>query len=173
MARINDANALEGGQRNPASPDLAAHLDALTKLEAAKLRAEWRRLYRAQPPKGISRDLLLRGLAYKLQERAHGGLSRATLRKLKALAQRLEGDGEGVLGTRRSLKPGARLLRAWGGETHRVLVLDRGFEYGGQRYGSLSRIARLITGAHWSGPRFFGVGRAPKPFSPSNEAHHE
>jgi len=55
------------------------------------------------------------------------------------------------------LKPGTRLLREWGGKTHTVIVLDDGFEYDGERYPSLTQIARRITAAHWSGPRFFGL----------------
>ena len=173
MAQVNGPITVEGGRSRPASPDLATQLSAVANLDAAKLREEWRRLYRAQPPKGISRDLMIRGLAYKLQERAHGGLNRATLHKLKSLAQKLEAEGEGALNGSPSLKPGAKLLREWGSETHSVLVLKEGLEYRGERYRSLSQIARLITGAHWSGPRFFGVKRAPKPFSRPNEIGHE
>jgi hypothetical protein len=60
------------------------------------------------------------------------------------------------------LKPGSTLVRAWHGETHTVLVLEDGFEHQGRRYASLSQIARLVTGAHWSGPRFFGLRRASR-----------
>ncbi len=56
-----------------------------------------------------------------------------------------------------TLKPGVRLLREWGGRTHQVTVTDDGFDYGGKHYRSLSEIARTITGARWSGPRFFGL----------------
>jgi hypothetical protein len=56
-----------------------------------------------------------------------------------------------------SLKPGARLVREWGGRTHTVTVTEDGFEYAGQDYPLLTRIAKKITGAHWSGPRFFGL----------------
>jgi hypothetical protein len=173
MARIIDPVSAIGGRTRPAPADLAAQLDALTGLETAKLRAEWRRLYRSLPPKGLSRDLLIRAVAYKLQERAFGGLSKTTLRKLQALAKTLDTEGERALAPRVSLRCGAKLVREWGGETHSVLVLDEGFEYRGKRYRSLSEIARSITGAHWSGPRFFGLGRAPKPFAPVAGADHE
>ncbi len=56
-----------------------------------------------------------------------------------------------------SLKPGARLVREWRGRTHSVTVTDDGFEYAGANYPSLTKIAKKITGAHWSGPRFFGL----------------
>jgi Protein of unknown function (DUF2924) len=115
---------------------------------------------------------LMRGIAYKIQECAHGGLSRATLRKLQALAEQLEaGDGR-WLDPYPALKPGTRLVRSWGGEAHSVLVLDEGFEYRGARFRSLSQIARAITGGRWSGPRFFGLKRRSKPFAPSMEAAH-
>jgi len=70
------------------------------------------------------------------------------------------------------LKPGTRLLREWGGRTHTVIVLDEGFEYDGERYRSLTEIARHITGAHWSGPRFFGLREpAAKPADVTGAAH--
>ena len=116
---------------------------------------------------------MIRAMAYKLQERAFGGLGKATLRRLKSLTRKLEAEGKLASDRRLSLKSGARLVREWGSETHSVLVLEDGFEYRGQRYRSLSQIARLITGAHWSGPRFFGIERTPKPSSPSDEAGHE
>ena len=56
-----------------------------------------------------------------------------------------------------SLKPGARLVREWGGRTHTVTITEDGFEYAGANYPSLTKIAKKITGAHWSGPRFFGL----------------
>jgi hypothetical protein len=173
MRRITVPTAAGGGRTRPAPAGLAAKLDALTGLDPAKLRAEWRRLYRSLPPKGLSRDLLIRAIAYKLQERAFGGLSKTTLRKLHALTRTLDTEGERALAPCVSLRCGAKLVREWGGETHSVLVLDEGFEYRGKRYRSLSEIARSITGAHWSGPRFFGLGRTPKPFAPSAGVDHE
>ena len=163
---------IEGGRSSPISSDVATRVNTLASLDSAQLRAEWRRLYRSHPPKGLSRDLLIRAIAYKLQERAVGGLGKATLRRLKSVTRKLKAEGKLVSDRRLSLKSGARLVREWGGETHSVLVLEDGFEYRGQRYRSLSQIARLITGAHWSGPRFFGIERTPKPPSPSDETRH-
>ena len=172
MDRISNPSIPKGGRRSPASSEVATQLNAIVDMDAAKLRAEWRRLYRSQPPKGLSRDLMIRAISYKLQERAYGGLGKATLRKLKSLAQKLEAEGARAFDPRLSLKPGTRLAREWGGQTHSVLVLEEGFEYRGDRHRSLSQIARLITGAHWSGPRFFGIGRAPKPSLPVDESRH-
>ncbi len=154
-----------GGRSHPASADLSERLTTLANLDAASLRAEWRRLYRSHPPKRAGRDLLARAIAYKLQERALGGLSAAAKRKLRAFAEQLEtGDGT-AFDAGIALKPGAKLVREWGGDTYVVIALEDGFEFDGRRYRSLSQIAREITGAHWSGPRFFGLKRAPKPFA--------
>jgi hypothetical protein len=154
-----------GGRRHPASEALSERLTALAELDAASLRAEWRRLYRSHPPKRAGRDLLARAIAQKLQERALGGLSDATKRKLRDFAEQLEsGDGT-VFDPGIALKPGAKLLREWGGNSYVVIALEEGFEFNGRRYRSLSKIAREITGAHWSGPRFFNLKRKPQPFA--------
>jgi hypothetical protein len=151
---------------------VAAQLETLPNLSMAELRAEWRRRFRSPPPNRLSRDLLTRGIVYKIQERAHGGLSRVTLRKLQALAGQVAASNAGWLDPYPSLKPGTRLVRSWRGETHSVLVLDEGFEYRGARFRSLSQIARMITSARWSGPRFFGLKRRSEPFARSGEAAH-
>jgi hypothetical protein len=121
-----------------------------------ELRREWRRLYKSDPPR-ISRDLLVLGIAYRRQEIEHGGLGKATLRKLETLAKTLRNTGRVGPTPSLTLKPGARLVREWRGRTHTVTVTEDGFEYGGVSYASLSKIATKITGAHWSGPRFFGL----------------
>jgi hypothetical protein len=121
-----------------------------------QLRREWRRLYHKDSPR-ISRDLLILGIAYRLQEIEHGGLGKATLRKLQTLAKTLRTTGRVGPTPDLSLKPGARLVREWHGRTHTVTVTEHGFEYAGASYPSLTKIARKVTGAHWSGPRFFGL----------------
>ena len=123
-----------------------------------ELRHEWRRLYRGDPPR-ISRDLLIRGIGYRFQEIQQGGLGKATRRKLKTLAKMFRTTGQVAPDPGLSLKPGARLVREWHGRTHTVTVAEDGFEYAGTNYPSLTKIAKKITGAHWSGPRFFGLVR--------------
>jgi hypothetical protein len=123
-----------------------------------ELRRAWQRLYHTGPPLGLSRDLIIRGLADKLQQRAHGGPSRTLQRRLRILAREFE-KGDGSFDTGGVLKSGASLVRRWRGRTHTVLVGEDGFEYDGQRYRSLTVIAERVTGAHWSGPRFFGVNQ--------------
>ncbi len=147
------------GRRSGASSEdaVAVKLQALAEMDYDALRAEWRRLYRAHPPKRVSRDLLMLGVAWKVQERAYGGLGAATKRRLADLAKTVERNGDVTRNRVARLKPGARFVREWGGEIHRVIVLDDGFEWKGTQWRSLSAIARKITGVHWSGPRFFGL----------------
>ena len=150
-----------GGNRTsrPASKHVAeidGHLVDLLNRSTQELRLAWRELHRTGPPQGLSRDLLIRALAYQLQERAAGGANRALRRRLQTLA------GEFAKNSRSfdpALVPkvGATLVRQWRGHAHTVLVRDDGFEYEGQHYRSLTVIAERITGAHWSGPRFFGL----------------
>jgi hypothetical protein len=134
-------------------------LDRIRSLGLAELRLEWQRLYRSEPPK-ISRDLLVLALGYKLQEIQHGGLGKSTRRKLQTIAKGLRETGRVGPTPSLNLKPGARLVREWHGRTHTVTVTEDGFEYAGTSYPSLSKIAKKITGAHWSGPRFFGLRAA-------------
>ncbi len=126
-------------------------------MDHSALRAEWRRLYRAHPPKRVARDLLLLGVAWKIQEQAYGGLGAAIRRRVADLAETLERDGDVTRSRVARLKPGAKLVREWRGETHTVIVGEEGFEWRGCHWRSLSVIAREITGGHWSGPRFFGL----------------
>jgi len=121
-----------------------------------ELRAEWRRLYHSEPPK-LSRDLLVLALGYRVQEIEYAKGLRAT--------------GRGGATPSLSLKPGARLVCEWHGRTHTVTVTEDGFEYSGLTYASLTKIAKRITGAHWSGPRFFGLPAAA-PGRPGNEGRN-
>jgi hypothetical protein len=123
-----------------------------------ELRRGWRRLHHISPPLGLSRDLIIRGLADKLQQRAHGGPTPALQRRLQVLAREFE-KGARSFDPGGALKTGATLVRQWRGHTHTVLVREDGFEYEGHRYRSLTVIAERITGTHWSGPRFFGVNK--------------
>ena len=149
-----------GGNNGPTPQlELSRKIAALTDLTAPQLRAEWRRLYRGQSPR-LSRDLLIRTIAYRMQELAYGGLSKATQRKLIALTKELETNGSIASDPGPRIRPGSRLVREWRGRTHTVVVTEEGFDYAGKTYSSLSKIAQAITGAHWSGPRFFGLNRS-------------
>ena len=142
---------------------LDERLAGLGGLGLDQLRREWRRLHRAAPPARLSRDLLLRSIAHRLQEDALGGLPPAAKRRLASLDRGLAAKGEPAVAPAVRLKPGTTLVREWHGRTHTVLVLaDGGLEHEGRRYASLTRLARAITGAHWSGPRFFGLRRGTR-----------
>jgi hypothetical protein len=134
-------------------------LDRLRLLGREELHLEWRQLYQTDAPR-LSRDLLVLGLGYRLQEIEHGGLGKATRRKLQTIAKALRRTGRVGATPSLNLKPGARFLREWHGRTHTVTVTEDGFEYGGASYPSLTKIANKITGGHWSGPRFFGLTAA-------------
>jgi len=103
---------------------------------------------------------MTRALAYRIQEIAFGGLSKATLRRLAGLAAEFETDGRIATQSQPRIKLGARLVREWHGRTHSVIASEEGFQFEGKTYRSLTSIAREITGAAWSGPRFFGLAKA-------------
>jgi hypothetical protein len=132
-------------------------LSRLPKLDIYELREEWRRLYKTDASPHLSRKLLIRAVAYRMQEVALGGLRPEPLRQLRQLAQEVKQTGEGEKRFRPQLKPGTRLMREWQGRTYEVVVLDDGFSWKGAHYRSLSAIARKITGTAWSGPLFFGL----------------
>ncbi|MEA2845539.1 MAG: hypothetical protein QOG78_820, partial [Rhodospirillaceae bacterium] len=134
--------------------------EALARLPTASradLQAEWRRVYRTEPPARLGRELLIAAVAYRLQEQALGGLSPESQRRLRAIAEQVTRGEEPMISAAPRLKPGTRLLREWQGRTHEVLVGDNGFVWQQARYRSLSHIARAITGTSWSGPVFFGL----------------
>src|SRR5580704_4276094 len=137
--------------------DVAKALVRLSEVTIFELRSEWRRLHRMPPPMRLSRDLLIRGIIYQLQERAYGGLSKAAARKLEQAAAGPPSCGAAKPTPPISLRPGTRLVREWRGVTHTALINADGIEWRGQRYRSLTIVARKITGARWSGPRFFGL----------------
>jgi hypothetical protein len=145
---------------------LEAEIAGLLDRSTQELRGAWRELHRAGPPLGLSRDLLIRALAYDLQERAHGGASAALRRRLQRLAG-ASAKGDLAVHPGLLLKAGTTLVRQWRGHTHTVLVHKDGFEHEGQRYRSLTAIAERITEAHWSGPRFFGLTKRAPAFSPA------
>jgi len=151
---------------------LAVDLATLDKMSIGDLRSAWRQLYRTHPPKSLRRDLVQMAVAWKMQEKALGpkarGHSAATKRQLKELAQTLEDKSSLSVARRVRLRLGARLVREWGGETHEVLVTENGFMWCEKNWNSLSVIAREITGARWSGPRFFGIDK-PASKSPNNK----
>ena len=144
---------------------ISAEIAALASLDLKDLKSRWGELYDTEPPPRISRELLTRAIAYRLQEREFGALARATRRLLERVAADLS-SRRARLTQARKAAPGTLLIREWRGKAHQVAVHDDGVAYHGKRYGSLSEVARLITGTRWSGPLFFGLRK------PVGEAHH-
>jgi hypothetical protein len=138
---------------------IEGEINRFRSLGLEELRHEWQRLYHSDAPR-ISRALLVLALGYRLQEIEHSGLGKAARRKLRTIAKALRTTGRVGPTPSLSLKPGARLVREWHGRTHTVSVTEDGFAYAGTSYPSLTKIAKKITGAHWSGPRFFGLPAA-------------
>ena len=135
---------------------LADDLARLPSLDRVALAAAWQTVYGAEPPRNISQPLMMRALAYRMQENALGGLKPSTQRYLMKIAEDVH-TARAVAMPLTQVKIGARLLREWQGVSHEVTVLDDGVHYQGQRYRSLSQVAQVITGAKWSGPLFFGL----------------
>lgn len=131
-------------------------LTRLEQLSPVELKEEWAGRFDAPAPR-ISPALLRLGLGYRQQEKKLGGLSREARSLLRQHAK-----AEAAPATKslpRKLTAGTRLVRDWHGTGHTVTVLEKGFEYDGKAWRSLSAIARAITGTHWNGPRFFGLAR--------------
>ena len=132
-------------------------LARLLELDLGELRQRWRALYKADASPHLSRELLVRAVAYRMQEAALGGLRPQRQRQLRHVAQQINQTAESRRRARLELKSGTRLVREWRGRTYEVLVLDDGFSWQGTSYRSLSALARRITGTAWSGPLFFGL----------------
>jgi hypothetical protein len=145
----------------------ASETGDLAKLSTHALRQRWDELYGTAPLPRISRDVLMRGVAFRIQEEAYGGLAKAHRRQLHRLAENLSGGGSIPASQAQAFKPGTKLIREWKGRVHEVMICDDGYVWGGKRYRSLSRIARSITGTRWSGPRFFGLESECRPATPA------
>ena len=140
------------------SSALAPEIEALHEATTADVKHRWRALYGTEPPRRISRDLLTRAVAYRMQEQAPGGLKPSTRRLLARVAANASARRKIEVAPEPALKPGTVLLREWHGTQHQVIVRADGIVFRGKQYKSLSQVASLITGTKWSGPRFFGLG---------------
>ncbi len=120
-------------------------------MDRAALVAAWDALFGTPVPKGLSQPFLRRFLAFEVQARARGGLPKRFVAELDRRVAALDGPASPTL------KPGGRLLREWSGISHVVEVAEDGYRWNGKTFASLSAVARAITGARWSGPRFFGL----------------
>ena len=137
---------------------LASELARLEALDRDGLVAEWKKINKKAPPANISRILMLRALAYQVQEAVYGGLKKSVREQLYRIANLADGEEPPAP----MLGPGTRLLREWHGVTHEVVIEEDGIHYKDRVYGSLSEVAKLITGIKWSGPLFFGLRKRQK-----------
>ena len=167
-------------------PDLDQAIANLTQLNTKQLQYRWREIFKGEPPLKMREGFLRLAIAYRLQERALGGLSASANRKLDrhaddmaksrlAITQGLAVRGTLPVGSK-APAPGSRLMREWNGTTEIVDVVDAGYFWRGKPYRTLSAVAVAITGTKWSGPKFFGlqqassIGRTPNVHPSSVEA---
>ena len=166
---VNRIDLPAGGEidrRRPAD-DLGLHnrgasiVHDLTTASMSRLKSEWQRTFGHPAPLYLRRGLLLLAIGYRRQEKARGGLPLAVKRRLLKEAAAAVPGKRGQPVTRPLLQPGATLVREWRGKQHCAEIRPDGFAYDGKVYGSLSEIARAITGTRWSGPAFFGLRKDP------------
>ena len=144
LDRTDAIAALEGCR------DAKAYIAGLRELSVEDIRDLWSAEFKRPAPL-LSKNLCSLSLAYRFQERRSG-------KTLGILLSHSQKQNQAV--RRRRFVAGTRFLREWEGKTHHIEVSDHGFEHEGSRYTSLSAVAKAITGAHWSGPRFFGLEAA-------------
>src|SRR6267154_2730791 len=139
---------------------LETEIGRLPALSLLELRTRWKTLFGHRAPKSLRRNFLARAVAYQMQVEAYGGLSAATKRRLREIANTVRnGDANSIPGINR-IKPGTQMIRQWQNATHTVTALAEGFEWNGRTYKSLSAVANAITGTNWNGFAFFGIKRA-------------
>jgi hypothetical protein len=168
MARARQAAKRLTAARSDRSPALDATVPSISAdldgHDLNGLRRQWRAHLGGEPPAHLPRWLLIRVLAYRLQSDALGGLDKSVQRMLHSdkehgsampFDRRAPQTRDGV-----GLKPGALLVREWNGKLERVMILEEGFAWNGQTLGSLSQIAKAMTGTTWNGHRFFGLRQA-------------
>lgn len=136
--------------------ELGREITRLPALDVPALRQRWAALFGDEPSPNLGRALLIRAIAYRLQEKALAGLKPSTRRLLDRIADNRSSDASQSIPQRRATA-GTVLIRQWRGVSHRVTVLDDEVIYRDWRYKSLSEVARAITGSRWSGPLFFGL----------------
>ena len=137
------------------SQHLEQRVAQISDLDTEALQERWKAVFRTVPSPNLSRSFMIRALAYRIQENTRGALKPSARRALDRVA-----EGQSSLEPPRATgrtAPGTVLIRQWRGVTHRVILMDNDVAYRGCRYKSLSEVARLITGTHWSGPMFFGL----------------
>jgi len=143
------------------APSVLRQVAELSDMALPALRRRWRELFESEPP-SYGRAMMMKRLAYRIQELAYGGLPGEVRDQMDRI---LDGAGYDDMGRKGNVKkpagpvPGTLLIREWKGSRHEITALENGYEYGGRRFRSLSAVAFHITGTKWNGPLFFGVRR--------------
>lgn len=161
---MEQTGASRRGRRSPrvgVAESLEQKIARISELDAAALQESWKLAFGVAPPPNLGRTLMIRALAYRIQEGALGGLKPSTLRIFDRVSEGRTSVESGHTPKRRA-SAGTVLIREWRGVSHRVTVLDNDVVYQGRRYKSLSEVARVITGTRWSGPMFFGLSDRSK-----------
>ena len=135
--------------------NIETEIEALDSASLAEVKGRWQATFGTEPPKGLSRKLMIRALAYETQVRTFGKLKPRHAKQLKREVDPVTRPINEP--TAPTLEPGTRLLREWRGICHRVDVTEDGFRWENNTHTSLSAIARAITGTRWNGPLFFGL----------------
>lgn len=154
----NAPSALRACKRTQSSVCMGDIVRSLEILDRDALVAEWIKINNRPPPLNLSRGLLLRAIAYQLQETDLGGLKKSVRERLRKITA--SANAEVIASSQ--VNPGTRLLREWHGVTHEVVIDEEGVRYQGKVYRSLSEVAQTITGTKWSGPVFFGLRKRQK-----------
>lgn len=155
---------------NQTKQDVRRTIARLPTLPTPKLRRLWQAHFGREAPVSFRRELLVPFLAYRIQEKAYGGLKRSVLSELRRISRCLDRGEDPIKASKAcKIKTGTRIVRMWRGRTHEVVITESGFEYSGATYHSLSQIARKITGTQWSGPAFFGLKQSRQEKEASDE----
>ncbi|THD49933.1 MAG: DUF2924 domain-containing protein [Bradyrhizobium sp.] len=163
-AKCSNAASAEPAPRSENRERLGKLAAGMLDLDRRQLILQWRNNLGESAPASLPTWLLARLLAYRIQAAALGGLSEGTRRQLRALQNGTNSSGLSPFATRppamrdgAALRPGALLTREWRGRLERVIVMSDGFAWNGETYGSVSMVAKAITGTSWNGHRFFGL----------------
>jgi hypothetical protein len=156
-----DTGPARGQETAATDASVLMQLAALKQMKVTELKEKWRALFGTSAPNN-SRSFLEFRLAHRIQELTYGGPSRETRRMLDLLADEIEGkvSRKAIIADSRNPVIGTRLVREWDGTEHTVTVMKDGFDWQGQKFKSLSAVARSITGTQWNGYRFFGLREA-------------
>jgi Protein of unknown function (DUF2924) len=148
-------------KKSQLSNSTAELIRCLPTLPKERLLVLWKENF-GKPAGAIRAEVMIPVLAFRIQEKAYGGLDAEVTGRLHEIAGSLTPKSRTHTEARRRFKPGTRLVREWKGKIHEVILTEDGYEHQGKRYKSLSPIACVITGTHWSGPAFFGTKKGTK-----------